>query len=1256
MAAREIIDRPLLAALPLPLAQSWRRTLLADTPAQQHERALYTLEAVLKYAASVAAVAWVSRGSADATAQTACEALVRPSLGHWAAMLRSCSKPLSAQDPARLWLDHALAAPVPASDVPGLPGRNVGALLEGLAAYRNAVGAHGAGLSHGAAAERAPALLSLTHSILAGLIGELAPVLAAQVGSHGVRLMGPTALVEGVDGPADSGSLVLRWSGCSQSLAPLWIYDWEEDDVLVLNKGAGLAKVEYLSYGSPRGGSGPVALKGPQAEAVGRFLEAATGHGKLAVGEVEVLIEETEVRELASRATGEWYGPFQVVRRVAAGGQGVLYEAVQRDPPRRVALKTLSLEGGLSDEARRRIREEAVALARVEHANVVPFYAMDETDGVPWIAMKFVEGRSLAEVLQGLRGHPGTITQAEWSAAASTTNDRPDSARGKSHVERVAELGRDVARALAACHACGIVHRDVKPGNLMLDADGRVILTDFGVARSTDARSRTFTRKFVGTLEYLAPEALLPAGRKGPDARIDVYGLGATLYELLTLRSPFADYAQDDGALLVAVQTKDPQAPRKLAPGVPRDLETIVLKAMERDRDRRYATANDLADDLERYLLGEPIKARPAGPLVRARKWARRKPAKAVALVASVFALIGLCLFLWVGMRWRDETRRHVQQLKDDLAVDQATAAAQLQYDRFDEAERVLTRASARLQGERDPQLRDQWAQLEARRDRVHRLAEFERRANQAWFLSGQENDEEAAEASEAALRAIGAFEAPEGAMDLPVEDISPRQADQLRLEVYRQFLLLGALRAKPGLQKLKDLNSISLMLGLTGSPAAAADFKAALAVLWQARSLRPSRAGQIMEVLYQRSLQLAIGKGSKGIESTHELPYFQQKIQEMNPTDYFFIGLLNFWVGKFDKDPLAQQARAIFLKDISEFDATDPLARAERLLRTAVSLDPEQYWPPFMLGWTLAAREDYKGAESAFDICISLKPENARGYEQRALAVYRQSLTAPDDVQNELRRRASEDSDRALRLSPDDPSTYWPRADLLALLGKVPDALESYARGLELEDHLLDKMSRRHGLVLARKYAQEQIDRLKGNADGESRGLAAQAATVLGLVGWTEQKPDSAVLASVEQALLVPADQPCAGLVRARALAVRGNVWLKEGKLDQAQGDFEAGREASPSNAMAVLGIARVWEVRDEDERALAAYSAMVSSDEGRAPVAVTPGQRLEGHLGRYRALVRLGRAEEARQALQEAAAIDHRAALEERTRLPVP
>ncbi|MBN2492510.1 MAG: SUMF1/EgtB/PvdO family nonheme iron enzyme, partial [Planctomycetes bacterium] len=252
----------------------------------------------------------------------------------------------------------------------------------------------------------------------------------------------------------------------------------------------------------------------------------------------------------------------------------------------------------------------------------------------------------------------------------SSGGERPETDAKKPHAERVAAIGRDAARALQACHEHGVVHRDVKPGNLMLDEGGRVLLTDFGLARAVDARSRTFTRRFVGTLQYAAPEALLPVGKRGPDGRVDVYGLGAVLYEALALRRPFAGYEADEGALLHAVQQKEPPALRKIAPWVPKDLATITTKAMDKDRDRRYATAGELGDDLERYLKGEPIRARPAGPLTKGRKWARRNPGWAVAVAAAVvLVLAGAGLLLGMRIARERAVGQHLQHARAKLAA-----------------------------------------------------------------------------------------------------------------------------------------------------------------------------------------------------------------------------------------------------------------------------------------------------------------------------------------------------------------------------------------------------------------------------------------------------------------------------------------------------------------------------------------------------------------------------------------------------------
>ena len=660
-------DRALLPSLPLPLAQAWRRTLCAEAPLEGHERALLTLEAVIKYLAAVAAATWVVRGAEGDVPRTACEALVRPSLGQWAGILRACAPALPDGDPIHQWLDRVRAAAV-AGEVEGLPGRTIDQVLQAVPAYRNTI-AHGAGLTPERAAEVQPAMLALTRAVLTSLLGEDAPILAGIAGARRVRLMGEVTLEPGAPDQV-SGTVAIRLAGESVVLSPLWILDPAEDDILVLNKGAGLKKVEYLSYGRSRGATGLSVRKGDAAKRASQFLESATGRTSLDAADVAELVEETEVKELAGRATGRRIGSYRIVRQVAKGGQGVIYEAIQEDPPRRVALKVLHLPSAVDDVARKRFKEEGAALAKIDHPGVVPVYAAGEQEGVPYLAMKFVEGKTLGEVLEALQGHAGAVTLLDWNRAASSATDRPDAEARKPHAERVAAIARDAARALQACHENSVVHRDVKPGNIMLDEEGRVQLTDFGLARQTEARTKTITRRFVGTLQYAAPEALLPAGKRGPDARVDVYGLGATLYETLALRRPFQEYEADEGALLHAVQAKEPPALKKLAPWVPKDLATITMKALEKDRDKRYRTAAELADDLERYLGGEPIRARPPGPVGRVHRWAKRRPAMAALMLVLVLGT-PVVSGLVVDRIQRAEEIRKAAELRQQLEIDE---------------------------------------------------------------------------------------------------------------------------------------------------------------------------------------------------------------------------------------------------------------------------------------------------------------------------------------------------------------------------------------------------------------------------------------------------------------------------------------------------------------------------------------------------------------------------------------------------------
>jgi serine/threonine protein kinase len=380
-------------------------------------------------------------------------------------------------------------------------------------------------------------------------------------------------------------------------------------------------------------------------------------------------------------------GDFHLVREVGRGGMGIVYEAVQLSLGRRVALKVLPFAATLDPKQLQRFKNEAQAAAHLHHPNIVPVFGVGCERAVHFYAMQFIEGRTLADVIRDLRreaglperfeqepapeDEPRTVTAPAMPArppAASTVNqavgartterNSPD----KSFFRSVAAKGIQAAEALEHAHQFGIIHRDIKPANLLIDSRGHLWITDFGVARCS-ADGMTLTGDIVGTLRYMSPEQTM-ARRGLVDHRTDIYALGATLYELLTLRPIFT--ASDRQELLRQVLCEDPIPPRRLRPAVPRDLETIILKALAKAPEERYATAQELADDLRRFLDDRPVLARRPTPLERAAKWARRQRrlligAVALLLVAVVGLTISMVLINGAYQRELDARQREGQ-------------------------------------------------------------------------------------------------------------------------------------------------------------------------------------------------------------------------------------------------------------------------------------------------------------------------------------------------------------------------------------------------------------------------------------------------------------------------------------------------------------------------------------------------------------------------------------------------------------------
>jgi WD40 repeat protein/serine/threonine protein kinase/tetratricopeptide (TPR) repeat protein len=447
----------------------------------------------------------------------------------------------------------------------------------------------------------------------------------------------------------------------------------------------------------------------------------------------------------AAAAPVQQLGDYQLLREVGRGGMGVVYEAQQLSLGRHVAIKVLPSHALLDPRQLGRFQREARSAARLHHTNIVPVYGVGEQEGLHYYVMQFIQGLGLDLVLDELRrlrqprgrpaptenDAPGRVTHAsrdvsaadvarglltgefrqpDPSSAVTTAPGEPAagadlaaaaparpadvsatihlpgqsetstlSETGSQYWQSVARVGMQVADALAHAAGLGVLHRDIKPSNLLLDETGNVWVTDFGLAKADDGDDLTHTGDVVGTLRYLAPERFNGQG----DLRSDVYSLGLTLYELLALRPAFEE--SDRNKLVKQVMHDEPVRPRKFNRGVPRDLETVVLKAIARDPAHRYQTPAEMADDLKRFVEDRPVKARRISGAERLWRWCRRNPALAGALAAAV-------LLFWVafaGITWhyvKAEAARQ-DEVRQRAAAD---GARQREAEQRERAEKTL--------------------------------------------------------------------------------------------------------------------------------------------------------------------------------------------------------------------------------------------------------------------------------------------------------------------------------------------------------------------------------------------------------------------------------------------------------------------------------------------------------------------------------------------------------------------------------------
>jgi serine/threonine protein kinase len=460
----------------------------------------------------------------------------------------------------------------------------------------------------------------------------------------------------------------------------------------------------------------------------------------------------------AAHASHRILGDYRILRQIGRGGMGVVYEAEQISLARRVALKALPSAAMLDAIALQRFQNEARAAASLDHPHIVDVIGVGCERGVHFYAMRFIDGESLADVIRHLREEqeaslhgrstrpqPGSCevdssgradvdasgaAAGQYSSSGTSETIRPHATapgstplNSRSHAafyRAAAELGVQAADALDHAHELGIVHRDVKPSNLLIDSRGKLWVTDFGLAHIETAASLTMTGDLVGTVRYMSPEQA--AGSRGLcDHRSDIYSLGMTLYELLTLSPAFPD--TDRIVLLEQIQHALPPAPGQLNRAIPHDLETIVLKAIEKSPLDRYETAAEMAEDLVRFLAGKPILARRPGPTKRLVMWSRRH--QGFVRLAGVFLIfIGIGAAIAVRMLWNERN-----------ATSSALATVIVKTHQLAQSNHELRASKARLQVLHDMSYQALQSSLEASldcsapADRLVAIGDFENAA-----------------------------------------------------------------------------------------------------------------------------------------------------------------------------------------------------------------------------------------------------------------------------------------------------------------------------------------------------------------------------------------------------------------------------------------------------------------------------------------------------------------------------------------------
>jgi Flp pilus assembly protein TadD/serine/threonine protein kinase len=715
-------------------------------------------------------------------------------------------------------------------------------------------------------------------------------------------------------------------------------------------------------------------------------------------------------------------GDFRIVGEVGRGGMGIVYEAEQISLHRRVALKVLPLAATLDPRHLQRFHNEAQAAAGLHHTNIVPVYAVGCERGMHFYAMQFIDGQSLAAVIRQLRHLKGKGTAPAPGGSDQPTKDykplppapaaagptvttqaaltREGSTDSPAYFRTVARLGEQAALALEHAHQLGVVHRDIKPANLLVDGRGDLWVTDFGLAHCQNQVGLTLTGHVVGTLRYMSPEQAL-GKRTLVDPRTDVYSLGVTLYELLTLEPAYT--GEDREALLRQIAFEEPPPPRRRNREIPVDLETIVLKATAKEPEARYATAQELAADLERFLKDEPIRARRPTLVQRARKWARRhKPV----VVTATTLLLTMLLLAGGGGLWL---------LGQRVARDRDVSLCLEEAERWEhqgnwpQALRAAERAEGRLAGGGPAALRRRAEQI---RERVQFVADLEESRLQS-SAAGQEVFDHA-----------GADRAYAEAFKKHGWDVQGRAAEELAEQIVASPIrvhLVAALDDWANIKPPKDVagrEKLRAIAGLADDDGWRRQLRDPAVLNDRTALERLARQENVLDQRPSSLVWLAVALGQR--EAHSAAADLLSRAQQRHPDD--------FWIN-------LQLAHHLYYEKPPRFED------AVRFFQVAVALRPQSPGSYNHLGVALADHKKLAEGEAAFRKAIALKPDYPGAHYNLGKVL---------DLQGKL-AEAEAAYRKAIALKSDYPGAYTNLGSVLHLQGKRAEAEAAHRKAIDL-------------------------------------------------------------------------------------------------------------------------------------------------------------------------------------------------------------